>query len=184
MKKCQVVGCVSTSKIVRGFCTKHYQAARKAGIIGTRHVKYTTPDEAVAHRVKRVGECLEWTGARNQKGYARMQVDGRLESVHRYVWEREHGPIPKGREVDHVCLNRACINIQHLRLATRSANTMHRSGAQPNSISGVRNVHSRHGKWVVRLKTGGKHYEFGTFDTISEAELAAVAARREFFGVE
>lgn len=181
-KACKVDGCVSTSRVVRGYCIAHYQSARKAGVIEAVQTKYSTPDEALAARVQRVGDCLEWTGVKNQKGYARMRVNDVLVSVHRHVWEKEHGPIPKGMEVDHECLNRGCVNIEHLRLATRSANTMHRSGAQPNSKSGVRNVHSRHGKWVVRLKTGGKHYEFGTFSTIEEAEPVAIAARKQLFG--
>ena len=33
---------------------------------------------------------------------------------HRYMWEREHGPIPEGYEINHLCKNRACFNIDHL----------------------------------------------------------------------
>lgn len=33
---------------------------------------------------------------------------------HRYVWECEHGKIPEGYEIDHLCHNRACCNIKHL----------------------------------------------------------------------
>lgn len=145
--------------------------------------RYSTPDEAIVQRSKREGGCLVWTGHINAKGYPRMNVGGKkLVLVYRYVWERTHGPIPEGAEIDHICFNRACLELSHLRLADRVSNTRHRLGAQPNSISGVRNVHRRGDKWIVRLKSKGKHYEFGTFATIEEAEEVAKEARRKMFG--
>ena len=36
--------------------------------------------------------------------------------AHRFVWEEEHGPIPEGYEIDHVCKNRACFNLEHLQM--------------------------------------------------------------------
>ena len=35
---------------------------------------------------------------------------------HRYVWENEHGLIPRDYEIDHICKNRACCNIEHLQM--------------------------------------------------------------------
>ena len=37
-----------------------------------------------------------------------------LVMYHRYVWEQHHGAIPEGYEIDHMCHNRACCNIEHL----------------------------------------------------------------------
>jgi hypothetical protein len=50
-----------------------------------------------------------------------MWKDGRRWKVkaHRYAWEQKHGPIPAGLVVDHRCRNRACINLDHLRIVTR-----------------------------------------------------------------
>jgi hypothetical protein len=42
--------------------------------------------------------------------------------VHRYCWELEVGPIPDGMEIDHQCRNRACCNIDHLRVVTPKVN--------------------------------------------------------------
>lgn len=36
--------------------------------------------------------------------------------AHRRAWEDERGPIPEGAILDHRCRNRACINLDHLRL--------------------------------------------------------------------
>jgi len=162
----------------------HYQRVMKFGDPNKGGARYSTPAEAVEKRTRVEGDCLVWTGHLSVKGYPRMNIGDRLVLVYRWVWEREHGPIPDGAEVDHICFNRACINLDHLRLADRVSNTRHRSGAQPNSKSGVRNVHKRGDQWVVRLKSKRKHYEFGIFDTIEEAEVVARAARREMFGTD
>lgn len=57
----------------------------------------------------------------NQDGYFRyrhpdFKGKGRAPLImyHRYVWEKEHGKIPEGYEIDHICHNRACCNIGHL----------------------------------------------------------------------
>ena len=180
---CTVADCDRPSH-GHGYCTKHYQRHAKFGDPLLGGSRYSSPDEAVRMRSRQEGECVVWTGHVNAKGYPRINTGARLELVHRYVWERENGPIPEGAEVDHICFNRACIKPEHLRLADRVSNTRHRSGAQPNSVSGVRNVHRRGDRWVVRLKSKRKHYEFGVFDTIEEAEVVARKARREMFGTD
>ena len=160
----------------------HYQRFMKYGDPRAGIVKYDTWQEALDNRVRREGDCLIWTGSVNNWGYGRTKTqDGGLRVVHHLAWERVNGPIPAGMELDHICFNRACVKVSHLRPATKSENARHRQGAQPNSKSGVRNVHARHGRWVVRLKSKGVHHEFGTYDTIAEAEKVAIRARREMF---
>lgn len=39
---------------------------------------------------------------------------------HRYVWIKENGSIPEGYEIDHMCKNRACCNIEHLQMLDRT----------------------------------------------------------------
>jgi hypothetical protein len=61
------------------------------------------------------GPCWLWTGARNvQTGYGVIRVDGKLKYAHRYVWESLVGPIPDGLHIDHLCINRPCVNPDHL----------------------------------------------------------------------
>jgi hypothetical protein len=49
--------------------------------------------------------------------------------IARYMWERAHGPIPRGLTVDHFlynggeCAGRPCVEVSHLRLVTRGENT-------------------------------------------------------------
>lgn len=63
----------------------------------------------------------------NQDGYFRTRDPrftggGRKPLImnHRLKWEETHGEIPEGLEVDHKCRNRACCNVEHLQLLSRT----------------------------------------------------------------
>lgn len=65
-------------------------------------------------------ECLLWPGhVRSQDGYGlfiwavRPNVYDR-ELAHRMAWRIEHGEIPDGVELHHLCGVKACINVDHL----------------------------------------------------------------------
>jgi len=183
MNVCSVEGCKRTGKMRRKMCSMHYQRWQKYGDPHGGNPKYSDPDDAVKNRVKRVGECLIWTGHTNPRGYPRMNVGGRLIMVYRYVWERSYGPVPEDREINHRCFNRACINLEHLELMTRSQNTPYRRGAQPNSKTGIRNVHQKGDGWAVRLKVKQCNMWWGPFETVEEAKAEASRRRLEFFGI-
>ena len=129
------------------------------------------------------GDCLIWTGAQI-KGYGALHHQRRVVYAHRFAWEREHGPIPEGMHVDHVCHTPACVNPDHLRLATPSQNIGHRSGAQTNSGSGVRGVSwdASRSKWVAQVRAGGKDVLRRRYATLAEAAQAVAEARAEAFG--
>lgn len=182
---CVSPGCTKTKtelKFVRGYCINHYNQLRKNGKLVAQVRQYSSPEEALKARSERRGECLAWTGTKNQDGYGRIRINDRLESVHRVAFEMTGTPIPEGMEVDHTCFNRACIEPRHLRLANRAQNTQYRRGAQPNSKTGIRNVHESNGKWFVRLKVQQKNRTWGPFGTVDEAKAEASRRRKEFFG--
>lgn len=54
--------------------------------------------------------CWNWLGAIDIHGYAR--VGGRLVFHEMYV--RAHGAVPEGKQLDHLCRNRLCVNPDHL----------------------------------------------------------------------
>lgn len=77
--------------------------------------KVAAPDES---------GCRVWTGCRNQKGYGRISVDGRLWVAHRVAWQIIAGrDLPEGMQLDHLCRNRACVEIAHLEPVTPKENT-------------------------------------------------------------
>lgn len=58
---------------------------------------------------------------KNQDGYFRYTVgssrkpkERKAFMFHRWVWEQHRGEIPEGYEIDHLCRNRGCCNIEHL----------------------------------------------------------------------
>ena len=71
------------------------------------------------------GGCLEWTAAKTQ-GYGSFGIggSGNTMSAHRWIWQRLNGPIPSGLELDHICRNRACVYVRHLRLVTHRQNVL------------------------------------------------------------
>jgi len=61
--------------------------------------------------------------ARDRNGYAVVKIDGKNWYAHKYVYEQNHGPVPEGMEVMHLCKKqRDCININHLQSGSRADN--------------------------------------------------------------
>lgn len=59
--------------------------------------------------------CMIPTNKRlNADGYFRKRwVDG-IEMFHRFIWKARKGEIPEGFEINHLCGNRACQNVDHM----------------------------------------------------------------------
>ena len=68
--------------------------------------------------------CIRWNGYITKAGYGITHFDGKIINAHRAVYLKEYGPIPKGFDVDHICKNRTCVNLEHLRLLTHKENVL------------------------------------------------------------
>jgi hypothetical protein len=70
-----------------------------------------------------MGECWDWGGAPDAYGYGRLRFEGKTRKAHRVAYEMAEGPIPDGMTVDHLCLNKMCVRVEHLEIVTFAENT-------------------------------------------------------------
>jgi len=84
--------------------------------LGKRLEKYYTPEPNSG--------CWLWTGANDgNRGYGRFQNSDGSNQAHRICYEHYKGvKIPADMEIDHLCMNPACVNPDHLEVVTREEN--------------------------------------------------------------
>lgn len=182
-RTCSLEGC-DRPHDARGFCQAHSRRLRKGlPLDAPIEARFTTPAERFTANTQQQGQCLIWTGGKSDTGYGTISVDGRSMSAHRYAWERANGPIPLGMVLDHICHNRACVTVEHLRICTRQQNNAHRKGPQKVSATGVRNVRRNpSGTYTAEVRKDRKTHRKGPFESLNEARHAAKAMRGEMFG--
>jgi hypothetical protein len=90
-----------------------------------------TPDlliEDLSPYIDADGDCWEWTGSINLKGYGSLSVkvgDKWIKRpAHRLVWIALCGPMPEGLQLDHLCRLRRCVNPDHLEPVTLRVNVL------------------------------------------------------------
>jgi hypothetical protein len=66
--------------------------------------------------------CWIWQLATDPGGYGHDHRDGRDVLAHRAYFEDSVGPIPRGRQIDHLCRQRDCVNPNHLEVVTAREN--------------------------------------------------------------
>ena len=70
--------------------------------------------------------CWLWSLSLNERGYPMISVTSRgakkTYRAHRFYYEQQHGPIPAGLTLDHLCCQRACVNPDHLEPVTQKEN--------------------------------------------------------------
>lgn len=67
--------------------------------------------------------CIEWARSKNSRGYGVIFFDGKLRLAHRAAWYAAKGAWPSPTKVlDHICNNKSCVNVKHLRELTNGEN--------------------------------------------------------------
>ncbi len=71
------------------------------------------------------GGCWIFTGSiKPRNGYGHIRVAGRDHNAHRWSWAHAYGPIPAGKEIAHKCDVPACVNPEHLFVASHHENML------------------------------------------------------------
>jgi hypothetical protein len=67
--------------------------------------------------------CWEWIGGRNRLGYGVFNIrHGKQTLAYVFAYEQLVGPVPEGKELDHLCRNHPCVNPDHLEPVTHQVN--------------------------------------------------------------
>tara|TARA_R100000655_G_C2995376_1_gene193651 strand:+ start:398 stop:859 length:462 start_codon:yes stop_codon:yes gene_type:complete len=138
-----------------------------------------TPDEEFwTLSADNEGGCWLWTGPTTHNGYGRFHRGSLDVRAHRHAYELTVGPIPTGRQIDHTCHERLCINPSHLQAVTPQQNSENLSGAHRDSQTGVRGVYwsERSQRFIGEVYHGRRHYA-GAHKTLAAAEEAVRALR-------
>lgn len=127
-RTCTVEGC-DRPVVARGWCGKHYQRARAAGVprlplptVTERFWSRVDKNGPVPEYAPHLGNCWLWTGATSSWGYGQIYLDGVLIHTHRWAWIDANGPVPAGLELDHLCRVHACLRPSHLEPVTHQEN--------------------------------------------------------------
>lgn len=135
-------------------------------------------------KVDMSGDCWVWTASRNPKGYGQFNIGGgRMTLSHRFSYELKNCVDLRGKVLDHICWNRACVNPDHLQIVTYRENSENLSGLSRRNTSGVRGVSwdSERGKWSAIVGDRYKSVHVGRFDRLEDAEAAVIAKRNELY---
>jgi len=110
-------------------------------------------------RVAKGPDCWIWTGARRSPGgYGTIRGNGHQLLAHRVAYELAIGPIPEGKQLDHLCRNKGCVNPAHLEPVTNRENVLR--GVGPSAVN-ARKTHCVNGheftpENTYREKGGGR----------------------------
>lgn len=89
--------------------------------------------------------CWLWTAGVNKDGYGRFKLNEMSIGAHRISYQLFVGQIPNGKQLDHLCRQRSCVNPHHLEAVTTLVNT--RRGNRTKQIC-------EHGSGVTSCKLG------------------------------
>ena len=80
-----------------------------------------------------VKDCHIWQNSLDRDGYGHFYFRKKNRCAHRFAYYITNGDIPTGMMIDHICKNRNCVNIKHLRIVTPKQNTLENS----NSVGAI-----------------------------------------------
>ena len=68
--------------------------------------------------------CWPWPLAKRCDGYGQVTCGGKTWKAHRLSYEIANGPITDGKQLDHLCRRRDCVNPRHVEPVSQRENIM------------------------------------------------------------
>jgi len=144
-------------------------------------LKYDSETGDFVWLVKKNGVKKNMHAGSLNRGYTLISINGQRYFAHRLAWIYVYGEWPCG-EIDHIDGDRSNNRIENLRIVDRSQNMQNEGHARSSNSVGSLGV-SRHGsKYRARIEVNGKQTHIGTFDTVIEASVAYLKAKKMLHG--
>jgi hypothetical protein len=104
-------------------------------------------------------DCILWTKSCYPSGYGQRRVAGRQVLAHRYAYECARGPVPEGLELDHLCGNKRCVNVDHLEPVTHAENIRRGRGTRLTAeiVEQIRAAPGSHRQVALRFGISKTH---------------------------
>jgi hypothetical protein len=153
---CSVDGC-SRPIASREWCVAHYKRWSRYGdplgggpsqIRGTLAERFwpkVDKDGPIPTYRPDLGRCWLWTGSGNGRGYGQIGEGNRNLYAHRVAYELAIGPIPIGKQIDHLCRVRNCVNPAHLEAVTQKENVERGTTGEVNAARQLAQTHCKRG---------------------------------------
>lgn len=108
--------------------------------------------------VEKTDSCWNWTACIAKNGYGRFVFNTKHMLVHRISYELIHGKIPEGKQLDHLCRNRRCVNPVHLQPVPPKENVLRGIGitAKNSEKTHCKRGHELSGENLVIEKNGSR----------------------------
>lgn len=128
-RTCSIPAC--TGKLIaRGWCFKHYMRWRRTGT----PYRPTTEQRFFADVQQSADGCWPWTGTCEERGYGNFYAHNKTYKAHRWSYEFFRVELPEELELDHLCLNKTCVNPWHLEPVPGIENQRRRYGVYGSDL--------------------------------------------------
>jgi HNH endonuclease len=121
---CTAPGCKRPHH-AKGYCRAHGHRAARHGdpLAGSFSRDHGPVLDRLAKNMRITDSgCWEWTGSQDGNGYGQVGIDGKVTRVYRIAYELLVEPIPDDLEIDHLCRNPLCFNVDDLEPVTHAEN--------------------------------------------------------------
>jgi hypothetical protein len=119
-------------------------------------------------------------GSIKKNGYCMVQINKKLDYVHRFIYLMFYGYMPK--IIDHIDRNPSNNKIENLREATQTQNLCNKI-IQSNNKSGIKGVcwSEKRKQWLATCQINGKYIR-KYCKTVDEAQIAVRKLREQLHG--